>query len=178
MLTQYEPVCSLRSLGRAFLAVSKSRLISKGDSAFAIRSSWLWNNLREEIRIAESVTLFKITSQNPLLCDVVFVFLLTSFHSFCFVFIVNITCFFFYLTIWFLLVILSSKYPSFALSVKALCKLFVNLFNSIQFHSVLAGSNRAGPEENHGRICSQPDPTCNVIPISRHVSQLSCLLHQ
>lgn len=59
MLTQYEPVHSLSSSGGALLAVPKLRLKSKGDHTFAIRTFGLWNNLPEEIRLAESVTSFK-----------------------------------------------------------------------------------------------------------------------
>ncbi|KAF7643078.1 hypothetical protein LDENG_00244710, partial [Lucifuga dentata] len=59
MLTPYEPVRSLRSLGGTLLAVPKSRLKSKGDHAFAIRALLLWNDLSEEIRLADSVSSFK-----------------------------------------------------------------------------------------------------------------------
>ena len=59
MLTPYEPARSLRSSGGALLAVPKSRLKSKGDRAFSIRAPRLWNDLPEEIRLAESVTSFK-----------------------------------------------------------------------------------------------------------------------
>ncbi|KAF7642270.1 hypothetical protein LDENG_00261100, partial [Lucifuga dentata] len=59
MLTLYEPVHSLRSLGGTLLAVPKSRLKSQGDCAFAIRALLLWNDLPEEIRFADSVSSFK-----------------------------------------------------------------------------------------------------------------------
>ncbi|KAF7660241.1 hypothetical protein LDENG_00285960 [Lucifuga dentata] len=59
MLTPYEPVRSLKSLGGTLLAVPKSRLKSKGDCAFAIRALLLWNDLPEEIRLADSVSSFK-----------------------------------------------------------------------------------------------------------------------
>ncbi|KAF7641396.1 hypothetical protein LDENG_00282490 [Lucifuga dentata] len=59
MLTPYEPVCSLSSSGGTLLAVPKSRLKSKGDRAFAIRALLLWNDLPEEIRLADSVSSFK-----------------------------------------------------------------------------------------------------------------------
>ncbi|KAF7648716.1 hypothetical protein LDENG_00152870 [Lucifuga dentata] len=59
MLTPYEPVRSLRSSGGTLLAVSKSRLKSKGDRAFAIRALLLWNDLPGEIRLADSVASFK-----------------------------------------------------------------------------------------------------------------------
>ncbi|KAF7642200.1 hypothetical protein LDENG_00262640 [Lucifuga dentata] len=59
MLTPYEPVCSLRSSGGTILAVPKSRVKCKGDRAFAIRALLLWNDLPEEIRLADSVSSFK-----------------------------------------------------------------------------------------------------------------------
>ena len=59
MLTQYEPVPSLRSSSGALLAVPKSRLKSKGDRAFAIRALRLCNDLPLEIQLTESVTSFK-----------------------------------------------------------------------------------------------------------------------
>jgi len=43
----------------SLLAIPKSRLKSKGDRAFAIRTPRLWNDLPEEIRLAESVTSFE-----------------------------------------------------------------------------------------------------------------------
>ncbi|KAF7665543.1 hypothetical protein LDENG_00140420 [Lucifuga dentata] len=52
MLTPYEPVGTL-------LAVPKSRLKSNSDRAFAIRALLLWNNLPEEIRLADSMPSFK-----------------------------------------------------------------------------------------------------------------------
>ncbi|KAF7651423.1 hypothetical protein LDENG_00111240, partial [Lucifuga dentata] len=59
MLTPYESVRSLRSSGGTLLAVPKWRLKSKGDRAFAIRAPQLWNDLPEEIRLADSVPSFK-----------------------------------------------------------------------------------------------------------------------
>ncbi|KAF7641110.1 hypothetical protein LDENG_00293840 [Lucifuga dentata] len=75
MLTPYEPVCSLISSGGTLLAVPKSRLKSKGDRAFAIRALLLWNDLPEEIMLADSVSSFKSLLKTPfidlLLCDVI-----------------------------------------------------------------------------------------------------------
>jgi len=51
---------SLRSSGETLLAVPKWRLTSKGDRAFGIRAPRLWNDLPEEIRLAESLTYFKL----------------------------------------------------------------------------------------------------------------------
>ncbi|KAF7655435.1 hypothetical protein LDENG_00055950, partial [Lucifuga dentata] len=59
MLTPYESVHSLRSSGGTLLAVPKWRLKSKGDRAFAIRALLLWNDLPEEIMLADSVSSFK-----------------------------------------------------------------------------------------------------------------------
>ncbi|KAF7660645.1 hypothetical protein LDENG_00278370 [Lucifuga dentata] len=67
MLTPYEPVSSLRSSGGILLAVPKSRLKSKDDRAFAIRALLLWNDLPEEIRLADSVSSFKSHLKNPFL---------------------------------------------------------------------------------------------------------------
>ena len=58
ILSSYEPARSLRSTGKALLAVPGSRLKTKGDRAFAIRAPRLWNGLPEEIRFAESVPRF------------------------------------------------------------------------------------------------------------------------
>ncbi len=43
LLTPYEPVRTLRSLGRGVLSIPESRLISRGDRAFAVRAPRLWN---------------------------------------------------------------------------------------------------------------------------------------
>ncbi|KAF7641764.1 hypothetical protein LDENG_00272630, partial [Lucifuga dentata] len=59
ILTPYEPVHSLRSSAGTLLAVPESRLKSKGGCAFAIRTLLLWNDLPEEIRLADSVPSFK-----------------------------------------------------------------------------------------------------------------------
>ncbi|KAF7641597.1 hypothetical protein LDENG_00276220, partial [Lucifuga dentata] len=55
MLTPYESVRSFRSSGGNLVAVPKSRLKSKGDRAFAIRALLLWNELPEEIMLADCV---------------------------------------------------------------------------------------------------------------------------
>ncbi|KAF7650757.1 hypothetical protein LDENG_00121020, partial [Lucifuga dentata] len=47
------------SSGGTLLAVPKLRLKSKGDRAFAIRAHRLWNDLPEEVRLANSVSYFK-----------------------------------------------------------------------------------------------------------------------
>ena len=75
ILIPYEPARSLRSLDRALLTLPKSRLKTKGDLAFAIRASQIWNALPEEIRLAGSVNSFK-SLLKPIfidlpLCDVV-----------------------------------------------------------------------------------------------------------
>ncbi len=59
LLTLYEPDCWLRSSGRALLMVPKSRLVTKGDRAFAIRAPKLWNSLPGDIRQATTVSSFK-----------------------------------------------------------------------------------------------------------------------
>ena len=59
MLTPYEPDRSLRSSDRALLMVPKSRLVTKGDRAFAVRAPKLWNALPEGLRLANSVSSFK-----------------------------------------------------------------------------------------------------------------------
>uniref|UniRef100_A0A667WJC6 Reverse transcriptase domain-containing protein n=1 Tax=Myripristis murdjan TaxID=586833 RepID=A0A667WJC6_9TELE len=50
LLTPYEPGRSLRSSGRALLEVPYSRLVSRGDRAFAVRGPRLWNALLEGLR--------------------------------------------------------------------------------------------------------------------------------
>ncbi len=59
LLIPYVPLRSLRSSGSGLLSVPESRLITKGDRAFAIRAPRLWNDLPEEIRQSESVSSFK-----------------------------------------------------------------------------------------------------------------------
>ena len=59
LLTPYEPDRCLRSSGRALLTVPKSRLVTKGDRAFAIRAPHLWNALPGDLRQANSVTSLK-----------------------------------------------------------------------------------------------------------------------
>ena len=45
LLTPYEPDGRLRSSSRALLTVPKSRSVTKGDQAFAVRAPRLWNSL-------------------------------------------------------------------------------------------------------------------------------------
>ena len=59
MLTPYEPDRSLRSSGRALLHVPKTRLLTRGDRAFAARAPRLWNALPGDLRQADSVSSFK-----------------------------------------------------------------------------------------------------------------------
>ena len=59
LLVPYVPSRSLRSSGSRLLFLPVSRLITKGDRAFSIRAPKLWNELPEEIRLTESLTIFK-----------------------------------------------------------------------------------------------------------------------
>ena len=59
LLTPYEPDRHLRSSSRALLMVPKSRLVSKGDRAFAVRAPQLWNSVPGDLRQANSVSSFK-----------------------------------------------------------------------------------------------------------------------
>ena len=59
LLLPYEPERCLRSTGTALLMVPRSRLITKGDRAFAVRAPQLWNSLPSDLRQASSVTSFK-----------------------------------------------------------------------------------------------------------------------
>ena len=58
LLTPYEPDPRLRSSSRALLMVPKSRLITKGGRAFAVRAPRLWNSLPADLRQANSVSPF------------------------------------------------------------------------------------------------------------------------
>ncbi len=58
-LTPLSSSRSLRSSDRAFLAVPRSRLKTKGDRAFSIAAPRLWNQLPLDIRLAPSITTFK-----------------------------------------------------------------------------------------------------------------------
>lgn len=51
---------SLRSSDRALLVVPRSRLKTKGDRAFSIAAPHLWNQLPLDIRLATSITTFKM----------------------------------------------------------------------------------------------------------------------
>ena len=59
LLVPYVPSHSLRSSGSRLLFLPVSRLITKGDRAFSIRAPKLWNDLPEEIRLTESLPIFK-----------------------------------------------------------------------------------------------------------------------
>ena len=59
LLTPYTPIRNLRSSSGNLLAVPKSRLKSRGDAAFAVRAPRLWNDLPEELRLANSLSSFK-----------------------------------------------------------------------------------------------------------------------
>ena len=59
LLLPYEPVHCLRSDGTALLMVLRSRLITKGDRAFAVRAPQLWNSLPGNLRQESSVASFK-----------------------------------------------------------------------------------------------------------------------
>ncbi len=58
-LTPLSSSRSLRSSDRAFLAVPRSRLKTKGDRAFSIAAPRLWNKLPLDICLAPSITTFK-----------------------------------------------------------------------------------------------------------------------
>ena len=59
LLTRYDPPRDLRSAGKGLLKVRTANLVTKGDRAFAVRAPKLWNALPENIRLAESLGLFK-----------------------------------------------------------------------------------------------------------------------
>ena len=100
MLNPYEPVRSLRSLGGALLAVPKLRLKSKGDRAFAIRTPQLWNDVPEEIRLAETVTSF-----NQFLKTLTCFYVMLSFNHFYSFYLFLLSCFFIFFLISFTILI-------------------------------------------------------------------------
>lgn len=59
LLDPHIPVRRLRSSGAALLDVPTSRLVTKGDRAFAVRAPTLWNSLPLDIRVANSIGIFK-----------------------------------------------------------------------------------------------------------------------
>ncbi|KAF7646862.1 hypothetical protein LDENG_00181120, partial [Lucifuga dentata] len=59
LLTSYKSDCCLRSSDRNLLVVPKSRLVTKGDHAFAIPFSCYANSLPEDLRGAENIDIFK-----------------------------------------------------------------------------------------------------------------------
>lgn len=59
LLQTYTPLRSLRSSDLLLLAVPRSRLVHRGDRAFAVVAPKLWNNLPLHIRQAPTVNLFK-----------------------------------------------------------------------------------------------------------------------
>ena len=50
---------NLRSASLSLLAVPRSRLATQGDRAFSVRAPRLWNSLLDEIRLANSIPIFK-----------------------------------------------------------------------------------------------------------------------
>lgn len=97
MLTPYGPVPDRRSSGGSFQNVLKSRLKSKHDFAFAIRTPRLLNNAPKEIKLTES----KHNFIDMLLCDVVlllahcFYSLIISLFMFLFLYFIVIIIYFF-----------------------------------------------------------------------------------
>ncbi len=59
LLTEYQPIRSLRSSNQDLLFIPKSRLKCRGDRAFCIAAPRLWNALPLSIRQASSVNIFK-----------------------------------------------------------------------------------------------------------------------
>ncbi len=59
LLTEYQPIRSLRSSNQDLLSTPKSRLKCRGDRAFCIAAPRLWNALPLSIRQASSVNIFK-----------------------------------------------------------------------------------------------------------------------
>ncbi len=59
LLTEYQPIRSLRSSNQDLLSTPKSRLKCRGDRAFSIAPPRLWNALPLSIRQASSVNIFK-----------------------------------------------------------------------------------------------------------------------
>ena len=58
LLLLYEPEHCLRFAGTALLMVPRSRLITKGDRAFAVHAPQLWNSLPSDLRQASPVASF------------------------------------------------------------------------------------------------------------------------
>ena len=59
LLTWYVPSRPLRSADGALLVTLRSRLVTKGDQAFAIRAPTLWNSLPAELRHTNSLASLK-----------------------------------------------------------------------------------------------------------------------
>lgn len=59
LLVPYSNSRTLRSSGQGLLVVPRTKRKRKGDCAFAVRAPLLWNNLPLEIRLVESLSLFK-----------------------------------------------------------------------------------------------------------------------
>ena len=55
---------SLRSSGRALLAVIKSRLTTKGERASAVRAPQLWSSLPDNLRLTGSMTSLNLFSKH------------------------------------------------------------------------------------------------------------------
>ena len=51
--------CNLRSASLSLLAVPRSKLATQGDQAFSVRAPRLWNSLPDQIRLANSLPIFK-----------------------------------------------------------------------------------------------------------------------
>ena len=59
LLTPYVPIRSLRSSSQALLVVPQTKLITKGDRAFACFAPRVWNELPFHLRTVDSVDIFK-----------------------------------------------------------------------------------------------------------------------
>ena len=59
LLTWYVPSWPLRSVDGALLVTPRSRLVTKGDWAFAIKALTLWNSLPAELRHTDLLTSLK-----------------------------------------------------------------------------------------------------------------------
>ena len=57
----------MRSSGRGFLVVPKSRLVTKDEQAFAVWAPQLWGSLPENLRQAQSVSSFKTLLKSKIL---------------------------------------------------------------------------------------------------------------
>ncbi len=58
LLTEYQPIRSLRPSNQDLLSTPKTRLKCRGDRAFCIAAPRLWNALPLSIRQASSVNIF------------------------------------------------------------------------------------------------------------------------